>query len=331
MFWLLEREFARVVEALRWIRHPSGQQAIGATVTGSLPSASCGVISELETRAMEGSAESNAAVCRFCLETELTDASPEDARLVSTCNCRGTSAMVHLGCLRRWQASGVGHRLTPESLDRAATCGVCGAKLVIDGVQLRPQIADVVLSVGVGTLLVATANLTGEGRTFHHSVILICEYDASGGRVRGIDLTRRFDEVPGFPEGAAVFSGGPVCGGRLGVVQYVMLRTTPDAAHSKQVPLKGRDERPVVLYCPDPWEGYDTQRAMSYACHALAERRGCNLRMFRGHAAWGRGQLEAEIYRGNWAVCQGSISDVEDIAPEELWSELHASGRLAHA
>jgi len=239
--------------------------------------------------------------------------------------------MVHLGCLRRWQASGFGHRLTPESLNRAGVCGVCGATLVVDGEQLHPQIADVVMSVRSGTLLVATANLTGQGRTFHHSVILICEYDASGSRVRGVDLTRYLEDQPGFPAGVAVFSGGPVCGGRLGVVQYVMLRTTPDAAHSKRVPLKGRDGRPVVLYCPDPWEGYDTQRAVAYARHVVEEQSDCTLRMFRGHAAWGRGQLEAEIYRGNWAICEGCIADVADTAPEELWARLHGSGRLAQA
>lgn len=41
--------------------------------------------------------------------------------------------MVHMGCMRRWQAMGVGHR------DRAATCGVCRTMLVVDGVELRPQ------------------------------------------------------------------------------------------------------------------------------------------------------------------------------------------------
>ncbi len=55
------------------------------------------------------------------------------------------------------------------------------------------------------------------------------------------------------------------------------------------------------------------------------------VRVFRGYAGWGPGQLEGEIDAGAWLVLDAQTSDVFTKAPDELWREVlrRQPGRLA--
>jgi len=44
-----------------------------------------------------------------------------------------------------------------------------------------------------------------------------------------------------------------------------------------------------------------------------------DLRVFRGYAGWGSGQLEAEIDSGSWLVLDSDPDDVFTAEPDELW------------
>ncbi len=45
------------------------------------------------------------------------------------------------------------------------------------------------------------------------------------------------------------------------------------------------------------------------------------LRFYLGHAGWSEGQLEGEIERGDWILCQGSSDLVLSTTPETVWQE----------
>ena len=283
-----------------------------------------------------------AVVCRFCLEDcpDLPADTPanEAARVVSPCACRGTSASVHLGCLRRWQAVLLGRRMTREDLAKASRCPVCKTALVVDGQELRPVLPPAVHAVRVGCLLVATEHLEGEGRTFHRSVVLVCHME-DGGRARGVDLTRpvrpkgTLQEAIGEASGAGLevqaFFGGPTCGGRLGVVQYIVLGTFAEPWRPAPVLQASPQGSAAELYCPGPWLGLDAGAAAEAVRRAAGRGGGEKLLVFQGHAAWGRGQLEGEIHRGNWAVATAQAADVLEVPATELWSSLQRSGRLS--
>eukprot|EP00747_Dinoflagellata_sp_TGD_P218752 gnl/TRDRNA2_/TRDRNA2_90956_c0_seq1.p1 gnl/TRDRNA2_/TRDRNA2_90956_c0~~gnl/TRDRNA2_/TRDRNA2_90956_c0_seq1.p1 ORF type:complete len:422 (+),score=44.21 gnl/TRDRNA2_/TRDRNA2_90956_c0_seq1:64-1266(+) len=320
----------------------SGLFDIGKEPTSTNPSsASCQQPDILET-----ASTTTAVACRFCLEETAPPGTPaDDARLVSPCACRGTSALVHVGCLRRWQATLMGRRLTPEILARAAACPVCQQPLMVDGQALQPVVSDVVHSVHPGTLLVATEALSGEGRTFHHSVILMCEVEGAG-RIRGVDLSRVISPGDILTEAVhavssemevRVHSGGPVCGGRLGVTQYIVLSTFRELGRSTMVLPPTAAGAPGV-FSPSRWIGLEVDKAAETvrkaAPTAVREANGSpgqrqKLLLFKGHCAWGRGQLEGEIHKGNWATCVATAADIFETPPEELWHRLRASrGRL---
>ena len=69
-----------------------------------------------------------------------------------------------------------------------------------------------------GDLLLASPSMTG---TFKDAVILMCEFD---NRILGVVISHECPRPPAFPPlpKARFFVGGPVCGGRFGVVQYLM-------------------------------------------------------------------------------------------------------------
>jgi len=290
-------------------------------------------------------AEQASGVCRFCLEDVCDDASSEQ-RAVAPCACRGTSALVHIACLRRWQDSILSRRLNAESLARATICSVCKQTLVVDGCALEPVVPEAVRSLRAGNLVVATENLEGEGRTFHRSVILICQVERTG-QIRGVDLSRQLDATDGPLKDALraeqiragklhvrVFNGGPVCGGRLGVVQYTVLGTFQESWRSGIAFAPSPENDSPGLYSPAPWHNLDVgraaetvRRAASRECSSQSE----HLFLFRGHVAWGRGQLEAEMKSGNWATCTAEAHDMFEVQPGDLWARLQASGRLARA
>ena len=55
------------------------------------------------------------------------------------------------------------------------------------------------------------------------------------------------------------------------------------------------------------------------------------VRVFRGYAGWGPGQLEGEIESGAWLVLDAEPDDVFDTDPDHLWRSVlrRQGGRLA--
>ena len=54
------------------------------------------------------------------------------------------------------------------------------------------------------------------------------------------------------------------------------------------------------------------------------------VRVFRGYAGWGAGQLEMEIDEGAWLVLDAEIGDVFSERPDDLWHDVlrRQPGRL---
>lgn len=87
-----------------------------------------------------GSSSPPSPECRLCLDAVLDCVSAAEARLAHPCNC---CAPVHIGCLRRWHAAQLERAcLERHSRDehaaRAATCEICGARLVFEGSRAAP-------------------------------------------------------------------------------------------------------------------------------------------------------------------------------------------------
>jgi putative transcriptional regulator len=64
---------------------------------------------------------------------------------------------------------------------------------------------------------------------------------------------------------------------------------------------------------------------------ALVAARVSAVRVFRGYAGWGPGQLEGEIESGAWLVLDAEPGDVFDADPGDLWRAVlrRQGGRLA--
>lgn len=189
------------------------------------------------------------AICRFCFEGSSTS----ENSLVAPCNCAGGSRWVHLECLRQWQRQQVrnlGEDQTTTYSAAGYTCNVCNSPYLIRPPAVRSVRRSLLKR---GTLLVSRPNV---GRTFQRTVVLllsnICE---SPFGVFGLIINSPLQEAltpnnlllqqeevnvqeGDNPEGnnneqsTSNLSiewrrGGPVCGGRLGVVHYTVLHTFP--------------------------------------------------------------------------------------------------------
>mmetsp|Transcript_11854 Transcript_11854/g.21503 ORF Transcript_11854/g.21503 Transcript_11854/m.21503 type:complete len:251 (-) Transcript_11854:189-941(-) len=118
--------------------------------------------------------------CRLCLDAVLDDAGPEEGELIFPCSCR---MPVHRGCLDRWQAVQLQqvldqHRSVQESVARALTCEVCGARLVTNGTRILPLAGTAICRAhgGVGKVaLRRVPTLSRDSRNFS-------EYSASEGQ-----------------------------------------------------------------------------------------------------------------------------------------------------
>eukprot|EP00747_Dinoflagellata_sp_TGD_P169558 gnl/TRDRNA2_/TRDRNA2_198838_c0_seq1.p1 gnl/TRDRNA2_/TRDRNA2_198838_c0~~gnl/TRDRNA2_/TRDRNA2_198838_c0_seq1.p1 ORF type:complete len:339 (-),score=41.13 gnl/TRDRNA2_/TRDRNA2_198838_c0_seq1:73-1089(-) len=301
-------------------------------------------------------------VCRFCFEEghETPDeGASESTRLVSPCDCRGTSMLVHLGCLRRWQESLCGNCPSPEDLHRATHCSVCRGRLKVDGRELEPDRAltaedlarvlgnrstfhpgsswllegseHIALSpVSAGSLLVAADGM--QDPDFKRSVLLMYE------PTRGVDLTRLLQEDgdpvkevvhAAFPSTdgvkARVHHGGPMLREQP-CIYYIV--TTHQASSALEI-LAPSDAAPGLYF-----HGPTVEVPAVQAVRAARERlRSSSLGrdvvlVFRGCASWGEEQLSEELARGDWATCAVEAADLLETAPAELHSRICTSGRL---
>lgn len=173
-----------------------------------------------------------------------------------------------------------------------------------------------------GRLLVATPPLVDP--TFDRSVVLVLAHDAEG--ALGLVLNRPTDQTtsPGLrawldraADPAVVFTGGPVDPDAL--IGLVALADSPDdqpneAAPDAWAPLTGG--LATVDLDTDPDDIGVEFRAV---------------RLFRGYAGWGPGQLDDEMDEGAWIVLDCDGEDPFTDRPDELWRDVlrRQGGRLA--
>ena len=168
-----------------------------------------------------------------------------------------------------------------------------------------------------GRLLVATPPL--EDENFDRTVIFMLEHHDEG--AIGVVINRpsyealdepldRWIDLQTVP--SSVFSGGPVEESALIAL-----------AETKQ-PMVGDGEYLSPIAGTIASADLTADPAL-----VAAEVRG--MRVFRGYAGWGPGQLEGEIEAGAWLVLDSEPGDVFSDEPDELWRTVlrRQPGRLA--
>jgi len=168
-------------------------------------------------------------------------------------------------------------------------------------------------SVGNGTLLVASPGLTDPN--FAHTVVLVLRNDDDG--TLGVVLNRPTNLEPAtvFPELAA---GVGTYGGRL-------FRGGPNSP--AQLLLLVRGLAAATIATPEILEKVFLTIDLDSLPDMVRLADGTNdLRIYAGHAAWGPGQLDAELRAGGWQVVQGTADLVFHAEPGELWTELEGRG-----
>lgn len=147
---------------------------------------------------------------------------------------------------------------------------------------------------------------------FARSVVFLVEHSADG--AMGLIVNRR-SEVPvsealsGFDPHATdphkLYFGGPVEPGRI---MYMH---------------EGRTESPDVSIIENVSFGADYER-LSKLVRTLGP---ASLRVYFGYAGWGAGQLEFELWRGDWQVLPARAGQIFSDDPGGLWKSLNRSGR----
>jgi putative transcriptional regulator len=168
-----------------------------------------------------------------------------------------------------------------------------------------------------GRLLVATPPL--EDPNFDRTVVYVIEHHTDG--ALGVVINRPTEEALGEPldrwedlqaDPGSVFLGGPVEPDALialGLAKEPVAEPTDELA-----PVSGR----VV--------SADLTTDPAFVSGVLDA-----VRVFRGYAGWGPGQLEGEIDAGAWLVLDAEPDDVFATEPDELWRTVlrRQGGRLA--
>jgi len=173
-----------------------------------------------------------------------------------------------------------------------------------------------------GQLLVATPPL--DDPNFDRTVVFMLEHREEG--ALGVIINRPDDDLDdslvtaaGGPlhrwndrlsEPATVFSGGPV---------------EPSALMGLAIGVPGDEPDHAMHVIADIWS-IDLS-----ADPATAAAGATGLRIFRGYAGWGSGQLDAELAAGAWMVFDADPFDIISPSPQTLWRDVvsRQSGRVA--
>lgn len=168
-----------------------------------------------------------------------------------------------------------------------------------------------------GRLLLATPPL--EDPNFDRAVIYVLEHHEDG--AIGLVLNRPSDEALEAPldrwidlqtAPSSVFTGGPVeTNAMIGMATTKVLVEEPTEHIT-------------------PISGLIASTDLS-ADPALVAAHVDSVRVFRGYAGWGAGQLETEIDQGAWLVLDAEIDDVFSDRPDDLWRTVlqRQPGRLS--
>lgn len=167
-----------------------------------------------------------------------------------------------------------------------------------------------------GRLLLATPPLTDPN--FDRSVVYVLEHHEDG--AIGLIVNRPTDEALAEPldrwidlqsAPSSIFAGGPVDTNAM-----IAMATTKE-------PLS----EPTDLLTPI--SGIVASTDLS-ADPAIVAAHVDTVRIFRGYAGWGAGQLELEIEEGAWLVLDAEVNDVFSDRPDDLWHDVlrRQPGRL---
>ena len=167
-----------------------------------------------------------------------------------------------------------------------------------------------------GRLLVATPPL--DDPNFDRTVIFMLEHHDAG--ALGVVINRpteeeldepldRWEDLQTTP--AHIFAGGPVETDAL--IALALANTPLDDASEDLSPVVGRVASADLTADP-----------------AFVAGRVSAVRVFRGYAGWGPGQLEGEIMAGAWLVFDAEPDDVFATQPAQLWRTVlrRQGGRL---
>lgn len=168
-----------------------------------------------------------------------------------------------------------------------------------------------------GRLLVATPPLADPN--FDRAVVYVLEHHEDG--AIGLILNRPTDEALIEPldrwielqsAPSSVFAGGPVdTNAMIGIATTKVLL---DGSTDLLTPISGLVASTDLSADP-----------------AIVAAHVDSVRVFRGYAGWGSGQLEAEISEGAWLVLDSELGDVFSERPEDLWYDVlrRQPGRLS--
>jgi putative transcriptional regulator len=168
-----------------------------------------------------------------------------------------------------------------------------------------------------GRLLVATPPL--DDPNFDRTVVYVIEHHTDG--ALGVVINRptdeplsepldRWDDLQARP--GSVFQGGPVEPDAL--IALALAKQPVDEPTDELAPVSGRVVSADLTIDP-----------------AFVAGRLDAVRIFRGYAGWGPGQLEGEIDAGAWLVLDAEPDDVFATDPDDLWRSVlrRQGGRLA--
>lgn len=168
-----------------------------------------------------------------------------------------------------------------------------------------------------GRLLVATPPL--DDPNFDRAVIYVLEHQADG--ALGVVVNRPSDEELDEPldrwidlqsAPATVFEGGPVEPNAL--IALALSNVELDEPTDELAPISGRVASADLSTDP-----------------AFVAGQVSAVRIFRGYAGWGPGQLEGELEAGAWLILDAEPDDLFDDHPDLLWRTVlrRQPGRLA--
>jgi putative transcriptional regulator len=157
-----------------------------------------------------------------------------------------------------------------------------------------------------GSLLIASENL--KGGIFRKSVILLL-HDGRDGTI-GLILNRPSkvnvnEVVSGLVvenKARRLFVGGPV---KLSILS-VLVKAKKGVGRLKKI-------MPHVYYDI----GVSIENANKYISSDTEV-----IRFYSGYAGWGKGQLEAEINRGDWYVLRGDPAILYDVSTDFMWGDM---------
>jgi len=168
-----------------------------------------------------------------------------------------------------------------------------------------------------GRLLLATPPL--EDPNFDRTVIYVLEHHEDG--AIGLVLNRPSEEALEAPldrwidlqtAPSSVFTGGPVETNAM--IGMATTKIEVDEPMEHLTPISGLIASTDLSADP-----------------AIVAAHVDSVRVFRGYAGWGAGQLDAEIDEGAWLVLDSEIADVFSDRPDELWHRVlrRQPGRLS--